>query len=182
MPQVNPIIRRGLQDKYASLVLEGKSDTAIMKELGVSRDAIVSYRKVKPKALQSLELDRLKGPLRLEINQENALSELSLQMADYTMQYKAALGEGQVGSPDKPIIVDMDAAHKWGLLRLRCLENMLKVTGLDKGIPSAPNAEKNTITVQWISTRQIPQIPEGQTDKSLMTQVKNEQTNGLKGC
>jgi hypothetical protein len=165
---VNPIIRRGLQDRYASLVLEGKSDTAIMKELGVSRDAIVSYRKVKPKALQSLELDRLKGPLRLEINQENALSELSLQMADYTKEYQAT------SFPED--------RQKWGLLRLRCLENMLKVTGLDKGIPPTPNAEKNTITVQWISTRQIPQIPEGQTDKSLMTQVKNEQTNGLKGC
>lgn len=118
MPQVNPIIRRGLQDRYAELVLAGKSDTFIMNELGVSRDAIVSYRKVKPKALNSLILDKLKGPLRLEITQENALSELSLQMADYTKEYKEA------AFPDEK--------QKWGALRLRCLENMIKVTGLDK--------------------------------------------------
>jgi predicted transcriptional regulator len=40
MPQVNPIIRLGLQDEAARLILDGKTTYAISKELGVSRGAV----------------------------------------------------------------------------------------------------------------------------------------------
>ena len=139
MPQVNPIVRRGLQNAFLELELARKSDTEIMKELGISRETIVSYRKLAPKVRESPTFETMKSVIRMEVSQENALTELSLQMADYSKEYRDA---------DTP-----EDRQRWGALRLRCLETMIKVTGLDKGLPPAPNAEKNTIIVKWIRTR-----------------------------
>jgi len=145
--QSNPIIARGLEDKVACMILAKHTDSSIGRELGISRQAVGRYRKQTTNLTDTKQLTGLKAIVRMEVSQENALSELSLQMADYTKEYKAALGEGQIGTKDRPIVIDTDAAHKWGALRLRCLEMMIKVTGLDKGIPQAPPAQTDLTQV-----------------------------------
>ena len=126
MPQVNPIIRRGLQDKATRLMLDGKPDGIIAIELGVTRQAFYAFKK-KTRNLterlrastESVQTTVLKGALRLEISQENALSDLSGQMKEYTDRYDKAMLDG-----------DEKAAYAWSSRRVDLLEKMLKVTGL----------------------------------------------------
>ena len=127
MPQVNPIIKQGLQDKATRLLLDGKGDIDIAEELGVSRKAISSFKrkirkgaeKVQTAQTEALQTAILKGAIRLEISQENALSDLSMQMIQYTAHYEQAVKND-----------DMKAAYAWSARRVDLLEKMLKVTGL----------------------------------------------------
>lgn len=135
MPQVNPVIRLGLQDKVLALLLEGKPHTGIARELGITRRAVDSYAKLISNGAQSVRNGGpVKGALRLEISQENALSELSKQIGQYTENYELAISEG-----------DGKAAYAWSTNRIALLREMLKVTGLYAEKVQAPPSEQEAL-------------------------------------
>ncbi len=74
--------------------------------------------------------------IRLEVNQENALTELSNQMHEYTKQYEQALADG-----------DMRLAGSWSQNRMALLDKMLRVTGL---YSERPKEEATKIIVEVI--------------------------------
>jgi hypothetical protein len=133
MPQVNPIVRKGLQDKAIRLMLDGKPDVDIAKELGVTRQAFYAYKK---KARNLTESVQAKGMIRLEISQENALSELSGQMLQYTENYERSMQNG-----------DEKGAYAWSARRIDLLEKMLKVTGLYE----APTTKQEPIMIRFVT-------------------------------
>ena len=55
----------------------------------------------------------------MEVTQENALSQLSKQLSEYTDEYEKARTGG-----------DPEMATRWAALRLKLLDMMNKVTGL----------------------------------------------------
>lgn len=136
MPQVNPIIKQGLQDKVLAAILEGKPHTQIATELSVSRGAVAAYAKKISNPAQSLQTRQdVKGAIRLEISQENALSDLADQMKEYTDRYNKATKEG-----------DEKAAYAWSARRVDLLEKMLKVTGLYE----APTVKQEPLVIKFI--------------------------------
>jgi hypothetical protein len=134
---VNPIIRQGLQDKAAQLLLDGKTTYAISKELNVSRGAVSTFKALLMKADQSLQTNGMKAVARLEISQENALSELSKQLEQYTENYERSMRPNEDGK------VDEKGAYAWSTNRISLLREMLKVTGLY----DAPKEQPKTINI-----------------------------------
>jgi len=55
VPQVNPIVKQGLQDAALALILEGKADTFIAEKLEVSRGAVGAYKKKISNPAQTLQ-------------------------------------------------------------------------------------------------------------------------------
>jgi len=55
VPQVNPIVKQGLQDAALALILEGKADTLIAEKLEVSRGAVGAYKKKSSNPAQTLQ-------------------------------------------------------------------------------------------------------------------------------
>jgi predicted transcriptional regulator len=136
MSQVNPIIKRGLQGEVLAAILEGKPHTQIATELGLSRGAVAAYAKKVSNPAQSLQSRQdVRGAIRLEISQENALSDLADQMKEYTDRYEKAI-KGD----------DMKAAYAWSARRVDLLEKMLKVTGLYE----APMTKQEPLEIRFI--------------------------------
>jgi predicted transcriptional regulator len=125
-----------LQGEVLAAILEGKPRTQIATELGVSRGAVAAYAKKISNPAQSLQSRQdVKGAIRLEISQENALSDLADQMKEYTDRYEKAI-KGD----------DMKAAYAWSSRRVELLEKMLKVTGLYE----APTTKEEPIEIRFI--------------------------------
>lgn len=141
MPQVNPIIKRGLQNRASQLILSGKTTTAIAKELGISRGALTTYKRAYLKAGESLQTDGLKATMRMELSRENAISEIIDQLYEYTQNYRNAMARG-----------DEELAGKWANLRTKLGETWVKVTGLDRVIA----AEPRQVEVTWHFVTQNP--------------------------
>ena len=81
-----------------------------------------------------------RAAIRLEVNQENAVSELSSQLNEYTANYNAAMDRG-----------DERAAAVWSRNRIDLLKEMLRVTGLyDKARREAEGDNEIIIKVDWI--------------------------------
>jgi len=114
--QVNPIIKKGLQDKALALILSGKRNVDIIAELGVPRKAFYAWKKTLSKGD---EMGTIRQQVRLEISQEKALSELATQLKQYTDNYELAMKAGKTSE-----------AYSWSSRRVDLLEKMLKVTGL----------------------------------------------------
>lgn len=123
-----------VEGQVLALHMAGKSQQRIGQELGLSRSAVQAYL-AKVKSMSELNTNNdnkfptnkalLEAQVRLEINQENALSELSKQLQDYTDEYNRA--------PDDK------AKYAWSQNRIRILQEMNKVTGLYE--PRACKAE-----------------------------------------
>ena len=154
MPQVNPIIKRGLQDKALAGILEGKPYTQISKELGVSRGALTAYSKKISNPAQTIQNGQaVKGSIRLEISQENALSDLSKQMEQYTENYQRSMQNG-----------DEKGAYAWSSRRVDLLEKMLKVTGLYDASVS-PAAQDEPIKIVFQEVEAVHQMPDAELER-----------------
>ena len=129
MPQVNRIIKLGLQDKATRLMLDGKTDTDIAKELEVPRKSVYAFKRKMGIGNESGQTSVLKATIRLEISQENALSELAKQLKQYSDNYDRAMHE------------DEKAAILWSRNRIDLLKEMFRITGLyaEKVAPPIPN-------------------------------------------
>ena len=117
-------------------LLNGLTNLEVATTLGVSESKVklVKAQHMKPNQnLPSVEL--LKAVVRLEITQENTLSELSTQMAEYTKQYDEAN--------------DPREKHAWSQNRIKIIDMMAKITGLyDK--PMERTDKDITITINHI--------------------------------
>lgn len=117
-------------------LLNGLTNLEVATSLGVSESKVklVKAQHMKPNQnLPSVEL--LKAVVRLEVTQENTLSELSTQMAEYTRQYDEAK--------------DPREKHAWSQNRIKIIDMMAKITGLyDK--PMDRTDKDITITINHI--------------------------------
>ena len=102
------------------LIYTGVSQVQVAERLKLSRGYV---RKVCDKYKNS-DITKPLHPqvreiIRLEITQENTLSELAKQMKDYTDQYEKAMNTG-----------DERSAYAWSQNRIKLVDMMAKITGL----------------------------------------------------
>lgn len=123
----------------AAAVAAGGSDRSVARALHVGRERVSAVRKMATalvpfKAVPVLSVDQFKALCILEISQEETRNEFSDQLNEYTQNYRKAMDS-------RP--PDLDAATKWSALRVRLLEQMVKISGLDKRceIPQTSEAE-----------------------------------------
>ncbi len=116
--------------EIALAIRSGKSDRDIARTYHVGRDRVARIRKLPSGLAVKAELDPVKAVILLELSQEETRNEFSDQLHEYTQNYKRAMKDG-----------DVDAATKWSALRVRLLEQMIKISGIDRmrteGGPSA---------------------------------------------
>lgn len=116
--------------EIAALITQGKSNSEIARALHVDRKRVAKVRGY-TNTLSLPPIDTIRAVARIELSQEETLNEFSDQLNEYTKNYRNAI-----------MIGDQDGAGKWAMLRLRLLENMIKISGLDK------RAEMPTATTQ----------------------------------
>ena len=104
--------------------LNGLNYTQIAEQLNITRQTVAKVVKKHTENNNVLtneptSIDVLKATIKLEITQENTLSELSTQLAEYTEQYNEAKKAG-----------DERSAYAWSQNRLKIIDMMAKITGL----------------------------------------------------
>jgi hypothetical protein len=113
------------ESNIALLITQGKNNSEIARQLKVDRKRVASVRGLinpsTPPTLDSMTLDKIRAVARLELSQEETLNEFSDQLGEYTKNYKSAM-----------LLGDQEAAAKWAVLRVKLLESMIKISGLDK--------------------------------------------------
>ncbi len=123
-------------------LITGGSNTQIGKDLGVSRQYVAKVREklLNPKEIIT-NVNELKPIIRLEITQENTLSELSNQMKDYTDQYEKAMKAG-----------DERSAYAWSQNRIKLVDMMAKITGLynPRPIEQTPSENRQIIIYEMV--------------------------------
>jgi len=123
-------------------IIAGWSDTKISKELKVSRPVVAKVRADYQNRTKTItNIDELKPLIRLEINQENTLSELANQMKDYTDQYNKAMSNN-----------DEKAAYAWSQNRIKLVDMMAKITGLynPRPIEQTPSENRQIIIYEMV--------------------------------
>ncbi len=121
----------------ASLIVAGKNNSEIARALHVDRKRVAKVRELAASTSLSPQsdgtsLDTVRAIVRLEMSQEEAINEYSDQLAEYTRNYRAAIRLG-----------DQEAATRWASLRLKMLEMMVRISGLEKRAPvSAPSSQE----------------------------------------
>jgi len=133
-------VRAKVKDSdIASLIVAGKNNSEIARALHVDRKRVAKVRELAASTSTSLSphsggtsLDTVRAIVRLEMSQEEAINEYSDQLAEYTRNYRAAIRLG-----------DQEAATRWASLRLKLLEMMVRISGLEKRAPvSAPSSQE----------------------------------------
>ena len=120
-------------------IITGGTNTQIGKDLGVSRQYVAKVRdKLQNKQELITNTSELKAIIRLEINQENTLSELAEQMKDYTDQYNKAMNNN-----------DEKAAYAWSQNRIKLVDMMAKITGLYNPRPIEQQSTDSAITINF---------------------------------
>lgn len=107
-------------DEIAALITQGKNNSEIARALRCDRKRVAALREI-TNSLNLPPLDTIRAVVRLELSQEETLNEFSDQLNEYTKNYRNAMSIG-----------DDNAAGRWAVLRLKLLENMVKISGLDK--------------------------------------------------
>lgn len=110
--------------EIVALHVNGLNYTQIAEQLNITRQTVAKVVKKHTENNKALtnepaSIDVLKATIRLEINQENTLSELANQMKDYTDQYEKAMSAG-----------DERSAYAWSQNRIKLVDMMAKITGL----------------------------------------------------
>lgn len=116
--------RKQKDSEILALHLNGLNYTQIAKRLNLTRQTVAKVVKNCTNGNQiltdgSTSIETLKDVIRLEITQENTLTELAEQLKDYTDQYEAAKGRD-----------DEKAAYAWSQNRIKLIDMMAKITGL----------------------------------------------------
>jgi len=123
MPRKSKIEELGIGTEIQFLKHDGKSFREIA-EVVTARHGMTITKNNISRYLAKLERSntdviQTKEYIRLEINRENAISELSAQLNEYTDNYNNAMTRG-----------DERAAAVWSRNRIDLLKEMLRVTGL----------------------------------------------------
>lgn len=116
--------RKQKDSEILALHLNGLNYTQIAKQLNLTRQTVAKVVKNCTNGNQILTndsagIETLKDIIRLEITQENTLTELAEQLKDYTDQYEAAKKRD-----------DEKAAYAWSQNRIKLIDMMAKITGL----------------------------------------------------
>ena len=77
----------------------------------------------------------LRENIKLELSQEHTLSELATQLKQYTDNYEASMFKG-----------DEKAAYAWSQNRIKLLQQMISITGLEE----RETPEPINVTIKWI--------------------------------
>jgi len=138
--------RKSKDSEIITLHLNGLNYTQIAKKLNLTRQTVAKVvknytngNKVLTNGPTSVEV--LKDAIRLEINQENTLSELAEQLKDYTDQYNKAMSNN-----------DEKAAYAWSQNRIKLVDMMAKITGLynPRPIEQTPTDIRQIITYEMV--------------------------------
>lgn len=117
-------------------LLNGLTTLEVATSLGVSESKVKLVKREHMKPDQNLpSIEVLKAVVRLEITQENTLTELSEQLAEYTTQYKDA--------------TDPREKHAWSQNRLKIIDMMAKITGLYER-PMESKDKDITVKVEFV--------------------------------
>ena len=116
MPRRNEIEKRGLQNQVLEDRLNGLSLREIAKKHDLKLDCVHRHLK---KVEGNNQTVAIRQTIRLEITQENALTELSKQMQEATEGFDKAKVED-----------DQRMMAMWSERRIALLDKMLRVTGL----------------------------------------------------
>ena len=139
--------KRSTKDsEIIALHLNGLSYTQIGKKLNLTRQTVAKVvknytngNKILTNGPTSVEV--LKDAIRLEINQENTLSELAEQLKDYTDRYNKAM-EAE----------DERSAYAWSQNRIKLVDMMAKITGLynPRPIEQTPTENRQIIIYEMV--------------------------------
>lgn len=122
-----------------NLLLSGQTNAEVAKALGVSESKVKVVKRTFIKPNQNVPtVELLKAVVKLEITQENTLSELSSQLAEYTEQYNEAKKAG-----------DERSAYAWSQNRLKIIDMMAKITGLYNPRPVEQQTTDPAITITF---------------------------------
>ena len=126
-----------------ALHINGFNYTQIAEQLNITRQTVSKVVKKyteNNKALtnEPTSLEALKNVIKLEITQENTLSELAKQMKDYTDQYEKAMKAG-----------DERSAYAWSQNRIKLVDMMAKITGLYSPRPIEQTPTDSSITINF---------------------------------
>lgn len=102
-------------------IRSGMSEREIARTYHVGRDRVRKIKNLPRGSVIKAETDPIKAVVLLELSQEETRNEFSDQLHEYTKNYKDAMKIG-----------DVDNASKWSMLRLRLLEQMIKISGIDR--------------------------------------------------
>jgi len=143
MSRKSKINELGLGTEVQFLKMDGKRHGEISEILNQKYGADINRQAVSRYLRNTLDIEQeanARAAIRLEVNQENAVSELSSQLNEYTANYNAAMDRG-----------DERAAAVWSRNRIDLLKEMLRVTGLyDKAKRGAEGDNEIIIKVDWI--------------------------------
>ena len=131
----NPIEKKDIGDQVIAMHLDGKSQQVIADKLGIKRHQVQTYlSRINVLSVENLNNPNTNGQVRLEINQENALSELANQLQDYSDEYEGAL--------------DPKEKFAWSQNRIRILQEMNRVTGLYGSKCASPTTDPQVLLDQ----------------------------------
>lgn len=123
----------------ASLIAQGKNNSEIARALHVDRKRVAKVRSLANLPSESLKqpvpIDTVLAIVRLEMSQEEAINEYSDQLAEYTKNYRSAIRLG-----------DQEAATRWAALRLKMLEMMVRISGLEKRPPVSAQSSQEVLS------------------------------------
>ena len=143
MPRRSKIEQLGLGTEIQFLRADGKLQEEIALIINERHDVSINRRMVSRylEGLNDNDREATIETIRLEINQENAVSELSNQLTEYTNNYNEAMNR-----------CDERAAAVWSRNRIDLLKEMLRVTGLyDKARKEAEREEDVEIRMVMIT-------------------------------
>lgn len=136
---------RSSDAEIAAAIVKGLNDSDIARALHCDRKRVARIRAQTNSLITAPtpQVELIKEVARRELTQEGTLNEMFEQMADYTKNYRDAMAMG-----------DHKAAGGWAMLRLRLLEQMIRLSGLEERARSPPSAGSGQITVRWLSAKQ----------------------------
>ena len=143
MPRKSKIEQLGLGTEIQFLRMDGKLQEEIALIINERHDVSINRRMVSRylECLNNNDREATIESIKLEINQENAVSELSNQLSEYTNNYNEAMKR-----------CEERAAAVWSRNRIDLLKEMLRVTGLyDKARKEAEREEDVEIRMVMIT-------------------------------
>lgn len=122
------------------LIYTGVSQVQVAERLKLSRGYVRKVcNKYKNSDITKPLHPEVREIIRLEITQENTLSELTKQMKEYTDRYNQAIAAG-----------DEKAAYAWSQNRIKIIDMMAKITGLYDRKPEQDGQEKTVVIFEEI--------------------------------
>lgn len=136
MPRTSEIEKQGLGDEIITARMNGCTYSQIAQDYSLSIDQVQRFLRKQNETQIIPKMSQIK----LQIRQEDAISDLAVQMAEYTQHYQDAMNRG-----------DEKAAYAWSRNRLDLLKEMLKCSGVyDKAKKEADRKEDMEIKVRWV--------------------------------